>query len=397
MVKNYFRINTSNLFLIFFLISVFGIAQDEKKTTFNYGGYVKFDLIQTWYNNGEVGATAPIRDFILPSQIPVGNNPATQTLDFHVKESRFNFDVTTEINNQKIHGFLELDFLLSSQGDERVSNSFSPRLRHFYFEWKRLLIGQTWSTFMVVIIPDDLDFAGALEGLIFIRQPQIRYKVGTWMFALENPESLVYSNQTNTQQVSDKEFLPDVVVRKNFGGDWGTWSIAGMYRTLSISDTVGTHRTPGFGITTGGKINVGQRGDDFRLTVSAGSGVGRYQAANFLADAVYESATSLRTLNTLNGYVAYNHFWIPKVLSSSANVGYFQFLDDNLPLAQTTNQTAVSASINLKYDPVPQLRLGVEYSWASRELLNGTNGSLSRVQFSAKYRFGYTDESTIEK
>ncbi len=229
--------------VFFFALSMLGFVllskaqsqeKTKKKTTFNYGGYIKLDVINTWYNNGEVGASAPIRDFILPGQIPVGAERINQTLDFHVKESRFNFDVTTEINNQKIHGFLELDFLLSSAGDEKVSNSFNPRLRHFYFEWKRLLIGQTWSTFMVVIVPDDLDFAGALEGLVFVRQPQIRYKAGSWMFALENPESLIYSKMGTTQIVSDKEFLPDVVVRKNFGGDWGTWAIAGMYRTLSV-------------------------------------------------------------------------------------------------------------------------------------------------------------------
>ncbi len=166
---------------------------------------------------------------------------------------------------------------------------------------------------------------------------------------------------------------------------------------LSVSDSAGTHRAPAFGITTGGKIKIGKRGDDLRFTVSGGSGAGRYQAANFIADAMYESAMQIRTLNTVNGYVAYNHFWIPEILSTSANVGYFQFLDNDLPVAQSTNQTAISASLNLKYDLVPQLRLGIEYSWASRELLNGTNGSLSRIQFSAKYRFGFTDEQTIEK
>jgi hypothetical protein len=369
----------------------------ERKTTFRMGGYVKLDVLQTWYNNGEVGPTDPIRDFILPAQIPVGNNPESQSLDFHVKESRFDFDVATVLNNQPIHGFLELDFLLSSTGDERVSNSFNPRIRHFYFEWKRLLIGHSWSTFMVVIIPDDLDFAGALEGLVFVRQPQIRYKAGSWMFAIENPESLVFSYETNAQQVSDQEFLPDVVVRKNFSGDWGEWSIAGLYRTLSISDSAGTHRAPAFGITTGGKLRVGKKGDDFRLTVSGGSGVGRYQAANFIADAIYTNATNIQTLNTINGYMAYNHFWIQDKLSSSANVGYFQFLDSGTPFALNTNESAISGSINLKYDPFPELRVGVEYSWASRQLLDGTNGSLSRIQFSAKYRFGYTDEKAIEK
>ena len=102
-------------------------------------------------------------------------------------------------------------------------------------------------------------------------------------------------------------------------------------------------------------------------------------------------------LTTVNGYIAYNHYWVPSLLSSSVNAGYFQFLDNDLPVPGETNKTAISASFNLKYDPVPELRLGIEYSWANRELLNGTNGSLNRIQFSAKYRFGFTDQSTIEK
>ena len=121
-------------------------AQVIDSTEFAFGGYIKTDFINTWYMNGEVGSESPFRDFHLPSQIPIGPRDENFGLDFHVKESRFNFDVTTKILGQEIHGFLELDFILSSQGDEKVSNSFNPRLRHFYFEWDRLLIGQTWST-----------------------------------------------------------------------------------------------------------------------------------------------------------------------------------------------------------------------------------------------------------
>jgi hypothetical protein len=128
-------------------------AQVIDSTEFAFGGYIKTDFINTWYMNGEVGSESPLRDFHLPSQIPIGPRDKNFGLDFHVKESRFNFDVTTKILGKEIHGFLELDFILSSQGDEKVSNSFNPRLRHFYFEWDRLLIGQTWSTFMIVVVP----------------------------------------------------------------------------------------------------------------------------------------------------------------------------------------------------------------------------------------------------
>ena len=102
-------------------------------TTFKFGGYIKADFLNSWYNNGDVGDTSPLRDIHFPAQIPVGPKDQNFNLDYHVKESRFNFDVKTKLLGEEIHGFVEVDFLLSAQGNERVSNSFAPRLRHFYF------------------------------------------------------------------------------------------------------------------------------------------------------------------------------------------------------------------------------------------------------------------------
>jgi len=163
-----------------------GIAQEssDKKTTFSFGGFAKLDFMSTIFYNGEPTLDSPIRDIHLPSVIPVGGNKTFDT-HFHVKESRFNFDLNTELNGKKVHTYIELDFLLSKQGDQRVSNSYSPRIRHFYFTYGKWIFGQTWSNFMNVIIPDDLDFAGAAEGIVFNRQPQVRYSTnnGLWLIS----------------------------------------------------------------------------------------------------------------------------------------------------------------------------------------------------------------------
>ncbi|WNJ18308.1 hypothetical protein [Pontibacter sp. G13] len=367
------------------------------RTAFYYGGYVKFDALYSWYRNGEVGPNSALRDFIFPAQIPVGSDFTNETFDFHVKESRFNFDVTTELNQQEIHGFLEMDFLLSPGGDEKVSNSFNPRLRHFYFEWKQLLVGQTWSSFMIVIVPDDLDFSGSLEGLVFVRQPKIRYNWGTWMFGIENPETLYLPFNAQAQEVSDKEFLPDFVLRKDFSGEWGTWTMAGIYRTLSFKDTTAKYRSSAFGFTTGGKLLLGKRGDDFRMTLTAGSGLGRYVAGNFMPGGVFKTPDELVGIPTFNGYVAYNHFWIRKTLSSTFNAGYFKYIGGGQSIDGLVNDRSYSLSANLKYDPVSAMRFGLEFSYANRKLIDGTSGGMFRLQFSAKYTFGYTDETTVEK
>lgn len=99
----------------------------------------------------------------------------------------------------------------------------------------------------------------------------------------------------------------------------------------------------------------------------------------------------------MNGFLAYNHYWIPSILSSSINAGYFQALYTDNIAGDGVNETAFSASINLKYDPVPPLRFGIEYMLSGRGLLDGTDGLMARLQIAAKYRFGYTAESAIEK
>ena len=339
------------------------------------GGYIKTDLINTWYRNGDVGSESPLRDIHIPGQIPIGPSDPNYNLDFHVKESRFNFDVETIIKGEKIHGFLEMDFLFSKQGDEKVSNSFSPRLRHFYFEWRRMLIGQTWSTFMMVVIPDDLDLAGAMDGIVLNRQPQLRYKAGNWWFSIENPETTVIPYQGSGVIVTEKEVFPDIVVRRNFPVKWGTWAAAAMVRTLSGKDsTDAVTQEVGFGLTTGGKILLGKKGDDLRIVASYGQGLGRYLSAGFISDGVLDTNIDINAIESFNGYVAYKHYWIKERLASTFNVSGFKAFNDATLVGPEANTVAYSLSANLKYTPVKQLMVGVEIMNAYREVEDGKNG-----------------------
>ena len=139
------RLTIGLAFVLIKITVLWGQNSDEPTTTFKFGGYVKADLMNSVYHNGDVDGDIPLRDILFPAQIPVGDGDRNFNLDYHVKESRFNFDVKTKLLGEEIHGFVEVDFLLSAQGNERVSNSFAPRLRHFYFEWGNLLMIWSWS------------------------------------------------------------------------------------------------------------------------------------------------------------------------------------------------------------------------------------------------------------
>ena len=165
-----------------------------KGTKFTYGGFVQLDAIHSEYSEGKPNNL--IEDFYVPSLVPVepasGNADSYNSTNFSAKTSRFFFTTATKTDAGLISSRVELDFILSGQGDERISNSWSPRVRHAFVNWEyeegsSLLAGQSWSTFFNVgALPDVYDFVGP-AGTIFVRQPQIRWTMGGLQLALENP------------------------------------------------------------------------------------------------------------------------------------------------------------------------------------------------------------------
>lgn len=169
----------------------------KSNVDFSIGGYAKLSAMYTETSDAELGGGAGStgRTFYVPSATPVSATGATDdgdgVLDFGARESRINIKANTEMDGHKLGMFVEMDFLTTGFGNEVVSNSTSPRLRHYFMTYDNWLFGQTWSTFMDVgALPESVDFLGASEGTVFIRQAQARYSVGALQIALENPENM---------------------------------------------------------------------------------------------------------------------------------------------------------------------------------------------------------------
>ena len=80
--------------------------------------------------------------------------------------------------------------------------------------WNNWLAGQTWSNFMDPgSIPEAADFVGPTDGVIFVRQAQIRYTKGGFSVALENPETTLVGSTS-----SDRGALPDLTLRYGWKG-----------------------------------------------------------------------------------------------------------------------------------------------------------------------------------
>jgi hypothetical protein len=365
-------------------------AEQEKtrKHSYAFGGYIKADLIYSDYGGGSVAAGSAGRDFYIPSTVPVGNDGESY-LDLHAKESRIHFRSDHRLDNGASLGtYLEMDFLMAGLGDERVSNSYNPRLRQAFLTYNKWLFGQAWVTlFNLAALPENLDFVGPSEATIFGRQVMIRYTTGPWQFALENPETTITPYSGGDRIIADDNLAPDAVVRYNFRGDWSGFTAAGILRQLAYeNDAAGIDdTTTAYGISLSGKFMLGEK-DDFRWMASTGKGLGRYIGLNTVNGAVLDQEGNLHTIDSSGIFGSYRHFWNEK-WRSNLTLAYLAVDNDVALTGMGATKNASSVHINLIYSPQPKLDFGIEFLYADREIESGTDGDLARFQFSAKYAY----------
>ncbi|WP_372873201.1 DcaP family trimeric outer membrane transporter [Shewanella sp.] len=359
-------------------------AAEVGKTDFTFGGYIKADVMFSDYSNGAPDSGNLSRQFYVPGTIYGTAGNGKQVVDFQARETRFNFKTVTDLDGHKLSGFIELDFMTHTDGNERVSNSYSPRIRHAFVSYDNWTVGQTWTTFQNPgALPENLDFVGAADGTPFVRQAQVRYTNGGFQFALENPETTLSANATGTRITSGSGMMPDVVARYNFKTEGGaSFSVAAIGRQLNIEQGSYDDSAMGYGASFAGVIPVGK--DDLKFTATWGEGLGRYFALNYANAGALDANGKIETIGSYGGFISYRHWWNEQWRSSFTLSG--MKADNHVDLTgENVNKDAMSAYVNLLYSPSKPLTFGVEYMYATNSKENGVDGDLNRVIFSAKY------------
>lgn len=352
----------------FSAIEIANTEVNGKVTKASIGGYVKVDVRHV---EGDIA----YQDYWI-ANFPGGKPQETSHTGFNVKESRINF----KLQHGDITGFFEMDFY-GGDGNEVVSNSTNPRIRHAFISYKNWLAGQTWTTFMPLhAIPETLDFGGPHAGEIDIRQTQVRYTSGNWQFAIENPEtngdgdvgaSSSAVGVTGAQADAD-ESTPDFVARYNYKQDWGQLSFAALVRKVDQGGIDETAVAANFA----GKIKTFGK-DDLRFQVTVGE-PGRYAAAGLTPDVV-TNAQEQRVVEETTAYaIAYRHFWDDN-LRSSVFYGASE--------TEATNKERSHWGVNLMKNIEANLKVGVEFG--NYAIDNQVVGSIDSnyLQFSAQYSF----------
>jgi DcaP outer membrane protein len=352
-------------------------------TTFKVGGFIKADFLATQTSDGQLADDATARALYLPGQTPVGGSRSGVDGNAHAKFSRFNLGVDSVTDGgDKMGAFMEMDFFGGALGNQAATNTYGVTLRHAYMYWNNWLAGQTWSNFMDVgALPEAVDFIGPTDGVIFVRQAQLRYTRGGFSAALENSETTLVGTTS-----SDRGAVPDLTLRYGWKGDWGTFGVAALAKNLKVDRPGYDDSSFGGGITLGGKWLMGSK-DTLHYQLTGGEGIARYIGLGVTGDAVLDASDgSLDTTGVLAGYVGWRHAFNPK-LRTNVIFARSDYDNDAALTGLTATRSVQSVRANVFYSPLPKVDVGAELMFGTRELESGAEGDITRLQLTTKYSF----------
>ena len=360
------------------------------------GGYVNLSFVHSFSP-----MLIPDR-FIVGSIPPDGQNApgAVAGTQVSAQQTRINWEYREQTKTGEIRAFVEGDF----QADDE-----NFRLRHAFGQFRSILAGKTWSTFMDIDSrPEEVDVEG-INGQVLLRQSQVRWfpqfgKNFNLKISLEDPATDIYNAQAqrgNFDLVASLNRMPL--------GPLGRWNyrVGMVLRDLVATDSeldndrsTPSKRTTGWGLTTGGRQPVSSwgEGDYILWQLTYGEGIGRY--INDLSsvgggDAVFDPAGKLRALPVFAGYVSYMHRWPknwnflkswPGVLRSSFTFSWVDIDNYDFQNDSAYNST-LRASMNLIYNPTQNIQGGLEFLWGERKNKDGTKGKATQFQFALRYIF----------
>jgi hypothetical protein len=348
------------------------------------GGRIKVDGI---YNSHSAGTNSRADLAFIPGAIPVTGEGEDDQIKLSSRTSRMWVKASTPTPLGTVGAYVEMDFFSSDDsGNERVTNGYTPRMRHAYGEWRGWLAGQTYTTFMDLSAFPEINDDGAPAGAMLVRQPMLRW-TNDWpghvlQLALESPETTLRLD-SGGRLAPDDDRLPDFVAKYLQLSDWGHWSLAGVVREIRVDDAAGRAAAVGGGLSASALVRIGER-DDLRVVATSGNAIGRYLSLNIFDDARLDSTGDLDLIFAAGGYLAFRHWWAPRSRSNIVIGGTWM---DDAGALQIENEWAYSVHTNFLWSPLLSTTLGVEWIHGERSLVSGRDGSLDRVQFSAVHKF----------
>lgn len=381
----------------------FMITDDQGNFKFGIGGNVHFTFFYDVY--GSVDDKA-----FTTASIPVPTDNTNQ-IGFSMGGSRLNFRAIGKIGRRNMTGFIEF-------GAATSGNAIN--LRHAYFSYGGLTVGQTWSLFMDLSAGvETVDLEGP-NTQISSRHPLIAYTLPlgkSWKmaFSAEMPSlSYVFDKKVGASAVysieEEYQNLPDFVIHGKYKGDIGHVQIGAIYRNLSyynynsVTDEGKTESRQGWGVSASGSVLIAKK-CIFSGQYFIGKGIASYvndlAAANVDLVEITDKSTGEQDMETVpmtGFYVSLQALWSAR-FSSSFIYGYTHLLkSDNYNYGKDDRflNSTHYAAVNLFWEIHPDLKIGAEYLFGMKDLqyygsepVNKSSlyGVANRLDFMLNYSF----------
>ena len=325
----------------------------------------------------------------LEGTVNEGNNSDKFQSTLNATRFGFNFK-TPKIGEHSIGGKVEMDFFGGAGRD-------TFRIRHAYLTYDQWLVGQTWSNFNAVeYFPETVDASLSVGGSL-TRVPQVKYSYAVdknmnLAFSLEDSkaETVTTSGTQNfTTDANAKLKFPSAVGRLNYKFENGSALSGRLFLTQKATNHEGNDDFLAWGAALGGKYQVAE------------NTLLRFDYNHIKGDTKNVLWSNYAYVFDVNGEMKPNEFDVvtlgltqkitPKI-RSTLGLGYMRANTDNhfADLVRndlTQNKELKEGWINLFYNPVKPINLGIEYMYGERKTFTDQKGIDNRVNFTAIYDF----------
>ena len=367
-------------------VEIYGFGQADAIADFNQNN-------PDWY------------DTVRPSRLPKYENEFGEDGHFYLsaRQSRFGTRATIPTADGDVKAQFEFDMA----GVGRDAGLTTIRLRHAWGQWKQIGGGQTNTQFMDGdVFPNTVEYWGP-NGMLFVRNPQVFWEPiakadGTNLrIAIEAPgasgDAGVFADRVELQNVRGRYPAPDITGHYRAASGWGYLQVGGAVRKIAWDDTLPNDRfdlsgsTWGWGITGSSNLKV-TKADTLKMQFTYGEGI-----QNYFNDAPIDvglksnggnpvTPVTGEALPIFGMVIALDHNW-----SDTWSTGaFYSRVDVTNSDLQTPDayKNGQYIAVSLLKAPVPNVLMGGEFQWASRENnSDGFSSNQTRLQFTFKYSF----------
>ncbi|MGF7163169.1 hypothetical protein FHS85_004831 [Rhodoligotrophos appendicifer] len=312
------------------------------------------------------------------------NKPRSHHLRVQGRETRISVRARHVTQMGAVRALIEGDFFSGKHVEPNI------QMRHVWGEWEvtdtiRLGIGQTWRNFMSTSsgIPT-VDYNGPAGLMNKSRNAQLRLTHNSGPF-----EVALSIEKPSFESAALQSTMPDLTARLQYtlpGGASVLFSSVARYFSTAVTPTmVKGDQAVGWGIQTAANFEV-MRAVNLSTSAMVGAGLGNYLLGG--GQALWQEAGGKLHLNTALGLFAGATITLTPQLSTNIGWGYAmrntQEATEEANFAHGTNLATTSVTketmsihVNLLWEPIESMRLGLEASWGRRKYVQpdspGTN------------------------